>query len=86
MASWIRFPCRLVATAGDSVTVLGHVLPNFLRFIGYVLIPVLKSEACIETSELLPAKPAHLSQVSRGQPSLSDQVGDDGFELVEVTT
>jgi hypothetical protein len=38
------------------------------------------------TSELLPAKPAHLSQVSRGQPSLSDQVGDDGFELVEVTT
>ena len=38
------------------------------------------------TSDLLPAKPAHLSQVSRGQSSLSDQVGDDGFELVEMTT
>jgi hypothetical protein len=38
------------------------------------------------TRDLLPAKPAHLSQVSRGQASFSDQVGDDGFELVEVTT
>jgi hypothetical protein len=27
-----------------------------------------------------------LSQVSRGQPHFSHQVGDDGFQLVEVTT
>lgn len=40
---------RLVAMAGDLVSVPGHVLPNLLRFVGYVLIPILKSQACIET-------------------------------------
>jgi hypothetical protein len=36
--------------------------------------------------KLWPAKPAHSSQVSRGQAHFSHQVGDDGFQLVEVTT
>lgn len=34
--------------------------------------------------KLWPAKPAHLSQVSRGQANFSNHVGDDVFQSIEL--